>query len=103
MKLPAAWAERGLFRPAAAAAPPSAAGPVLLLAGSCSARTLEQIGRYRAAGLPAISFDLPALFASPAAEIERVGGAAARAMGEAGSALVHSSMPAPERDAVLAA
>jgi uncharacterized protein YgbK (DUF1537 family) len=75
MKLPALWGVEGAAAPVAASS-----GSVLVLAGSCSAATLEQLEAARAAGIPMfrLNDDIP---------IESTG-----------SAIVYSSAPESERD-----
>jgi uncharacterized protein YgbK (DUF1537 family) len=84
MKLPALWGVE------AASAPPLAAssGSVLVLAGSCSAATLEQLEAARAAGIPMFRLDDAAID---------------RALESAGAAIVYSSAPESERDPGMAA
>jgi uncharacterized protein YgbK (DUF1537 family) len=84
MKLPALWGVEG------APAPPLAAssGSVLILAGSCSMATLEQLEAARAAGIPMFRLDDAAID---------------RALESAGAAIVYSSAPESERDPSMAA
>ncbi len=105
MKLPALWAERGLHVAGAPSARrPRDRGKVLIVAGSCSARTLDQIRVYETRRLPEVTIDVAALFGTGApAEIERVGGAVDRALAGSPAALAHTSMGEHERSHVLAA
>src|SRR5262249_28488592 len=81
------WSERGWLQaaPAPAWAP---AGPAVVLAGSCSARTLEQIEQARAAGIPTVAMDVSALL-DGADERARI----VAAIAGLSSAVVHSSVP----------
>jgi uncharacterized protein YgbK (DUF1537 family) len=84
MKLPALWGVEGAPAPLLAAS----SGGVLVLAGSCSAATLEQLEAARAAGLPMFRWDDAAIDG---------------ALESAGAAIVYSSAPESERDPSMAA
>jgi uncharacterized protein YgbK (DUF1537 family) len=79
MKLAARWGVAD-----ASASEPASSGSVLVLAGSCSAATLEQLEVARAAGIP--MFQLNKLQLVPA-----------------GTAIIYSSAPESERDPAAAA
>lgn len=63
--LPAAWVRRGLLAANRAAPLPRVDGPGVVLAGSCAARTIEQLAAFEAAGHPVLRL---ALAPSDAAE-----------------------------------
>ncbi|HET9380104.1 MAG TPA: 3-oxo-tetronate kinase [Streptomyces sp.] len=74
------------------------AGRAAVLAGSCSARTLEQIAHFRAAGLPALRLDVLAA----AAGHDTLGEALAWYDGQdpAAPVLIHASAPPEELAAI---
>ncbi len=90
------------------AAPRGGAGPVLLLAGSCSAQTLAQIAAFNgsggaAAAGAAIRLDVRALvLGDAAAEIDRASSGALVGLTGRAAVLVSSSAPAGNRDALVA-
>jgi uncharacterized protein YgbK (DUF1537 family) len=104
-RLAAAWRRRGLIDAGWLATESTAAArPALVLAGSCSARTLEQLDRCRAAGLPMLPVDVSAVLAGGGAvEEARLFEAGRRELGRAGAVVIHSSMSAAERGPHLAA
>ena len=88
--LPANFARKGLLKGSASAAR-RATGPAAILAGSCSARTLEQVGRYRETH--------PSMGVDPVAIMERrvtARDAVAFVKSEGNSPLVFTTAP-PER------
>lgn len=95
MKLPQVWRQRGLLtqQSAVTAAEPPRPG-TLILAGSCSAATLQQLDALEQSGVSAIRVDVPAL--GPA-EITRLERAARTNLDTNGVAAIRSSAPAGER------
>jgi len=106
--LPGAWRRRGWLAPrdlpnAAAEDSPDDAPPgVVVLAGSCSAVTLEQLRRLRAAGGEGLRLD-PHCLLAPAweAEADRLADALAARVREDGWAWMYSSADAAERAPAL--
>jgi uncharacterized protein YgbK (DUF1537 family) len=101
--LPPFWRERSWWRPATLSEPrkPGGERQVLLLAGSCSAATLEQIEAYRRSGGPLEAVDVEALMRDAAAERERLAGLASAHLKRAGRCLVYSSAEAARREETL--
>lgn len=93
-----AMAQRIQSRGDRVAAPPQ--GRTAILAGSCSARTLEQVARFRASGGAAYQ-----LTAAPGETADDLAAAALAwwdAQPEERSAMIYSSSPAAERDPRIA-
>ena len=105
MTLPAVWRQRGWIADEKVRAPsprPRAAAGVLVLAGSCSARTLEQIRAFEAARYPTLPIDVRRLLLGGAPEeTARVTDEVVRVLAAAPAALVSSSMTPEDRDALL--
>ena len=94
MGLPANFRRQGkLDKSAPADALPHVEGHAAILSGSCSAATLAQVERHRAAGRPAIALD-PVKLAEGGAEVEDALAFAERHMGQA--PVLFSSSAAPE-------
>jgi uncharacterized protein YgbK (DUF1537 family) len=74
---------------------------VFLLAGSCSAATLDQIEVYRAGGSPLAPVNVEDLMRDPAAERERLLEAALGGLEKSGHCLIYSSAPAETREQTL--
>jgi 3-dehydrotetronate 4-kinase len=95
MGLPENFRRQGLL---AAEAPadrlPHTPGPAAILAGSCSAATLGQIARHRAAGRPALVLD-PVGLADGGDDVERVLAFATEHLAD-GPVLISSSAPPEE-------
>jgi uncharacterized protein YgbK (DUF1537 family) len=105
IKLPGVWARRGLLPAEAAAdvgARPSPVG-ALVLAGSCSAVTLEQLRVLQEAGGDGIRIDVLRLLASEAAELERLSSELSERVRRRGWALVYSSAGPEARARLLRA
>ncbi len=95
MHLPAVWRARGdLGGAARASAGPPESGPLLILSGSCSAATLRQLDRLRAAGCPVLQVDTESLDRN---QLDRLAAAAASELRGRGLAAVSSSAPAEAR------
>jgi uncharacterized protein YgbK (DUF1537 family) len=95
MALPRVWRERGLLsgtRQLPVDTAPS--GRTLILSGSCSAATLNQLDELERAGYSPIPVDTSNLVQDPAAELDRLEAACANA----DVACVRSSAPASERE-----
>lgn len=89
MKLPAVWRRRGLLPPAGEQAKAAPARPgALILAGSCSAATLDQLKAWEEGGHTAIAMKVAALDEEELARLER---AARGAIDRTGVALIRSS------------
>lgn len=101
--LPAVWRERDWWAPASRAAASKLGGErqVLLLAGSCSAATLEQIEAYRHSGGPLEAVNVEALMRDAAAECERLAELASGHLKRNGRCLVYSSADAARREETL--
>ncbi len=101
-KLAAAWKRQGLA--AGGRATPSkrlkGAAGVLVLAGSCSAATLEQIDVLRRSGCPSEELDVRRLLEDSHGELERLTRAALAGLKSGGAALIYSSAP-PEKRAQI--
>jgi uncharacterized protein YgbK (DUF1537 family) len=94
MGLPANFRRAGLLRDSEHAdALPSIGGHAAVLAGSCSAATLEQIERFAASG-PVLALD-PLTLVQDGGEVERAIGWAEQRLGEA-PLLIRSSAPPEE-------
>ncbi len=94
MGLPANFRRQGkLDESAPADALPQVAGHAAILSGSCSAATLAQVERHRAAGRPTMALD-PLELAEGSAGIERALAFAERHIGE--GPILFSSSAAPE-------
>lgn len=102
-KLPAVWRRLGWWTPLEAAHQPigGAAKGVLILSGSCSAATLEQLGDYRREAV-ATAVDVATLLANPVAEVDRVWLDVAARLKDGAHALAYSSASSAEREPVLA-
>lgn len=108
--LPGAWRRRGWFAPRqisndvpdADARAPGAPRGVVVLAGSCSAVTLEQLGRLRAAGGEGFRLD-PRRLLAPAweGEADRLADALAARVRGGGWAWMYSSADAAGREPAL--
>lgn len=97
MALPAVWKARGwLAAPPAEVKTHAKGGAALILAGSCSAATLQQL---EVLGGEQASIQAAALLADPEAETGRVLKAARRQIRERGYAVIRSSATAEEREA----
>lgn len=94
--LPAVWKRRGWMTEAAPAETAMGAGGALILAGSCSAATLEQLQRL---GGEQTSIDAAALLENAEAETGRVLKEARRQIRVQGHAVIRSSATAEEREA----
>lgn len=89
MKLPAVWRRRGLLPPVQTPVKPPPARPgALILAGSCSAATLDQLSVWECGGYPAIAMNVGGL-GEP--ELERLERAARTELARRGVALIRSS------------
>lgn len=103
MKLPAVWARRAEL--STARAPewilPAGARRTLILSGSCSDKTLRQIGLFAAAGFPVLYLDVPSLVSQRENELERLGVDIQRGLDARGVCLVHSSATSIERRQIL--
>lgn len=89
MKLPAVWRRRGLLSTAQAPAKPPPARPgALILAGSCSAATLDQLCVWEHSGYSAIEMNVGGL---GEAELERLELTARSEIARRGVALIRSS------------
>lgn len=95
MKLPGVWRRRGLLPPPAEATlqPPARPG-TLILAGSCSAATLDQLRAWEESGHEALSMNVAELGQSEVARLEK---AARAAIAQKGVALIRSSAPPDAR------
>ena len=104
MQLPHVWRGRGRLVLDANRVKPTSSDPggTLMLSGSCSAATLQQVEQARTQGIPIISVDTEQLLAGDA-EIDRLEQAARRAINAHGTALVASSAPPAVRAATAAA
>ncbi len=106
--LPAVWRRKNLLAARGAAHRPTPASSAkrarnsLILAGSCSAVTLEQLCVLQASGCPLVRLDVERLMLMGAeAEIERLVGEARRALKAIGRVAVCSSAPIREREATM--
>jgi uncharacterized protein YgbK (DUF1537 family) len=97
LALPPVWRRRGWLAPSGPPPFQPAAGPALLLAGSCSAATIAQLQRF---GGPQTSIDPAALLRDPDAEAGRVLKEARKHLRQHGHAVIRSSATAEEREAV---
>jgi 3-dehydrotetronate 4-kinase len=93
--LAGASAFAGALRPprerrAAPARMPRVDGPVLIVAGSVSETTAEQVRVAVAGGVPAVDVDVERLRVAPQDEVGRVVDAATRVLGEAPAVLIHT-------------
>lgn len=104
MQLPHVWRSQGRLPLDANRTKPARSGPggTLMLSGSCSAATLQQVEQAREQGIPIIAVDTMQLLESDA-EIDRLELAARRAINSHGAALVASSAPPAVRAATAAA
>ncbi|MBL8295017.1 MAG: four-carbon acid sugar kinase family protein, partial [Bryobacterales bacterium] len=95
MRLPGVWRSRGLLAASAEATPHAPARPgTLILAGSCSAATLDQLRAWEESGYEALSMNVADLGPRELARLEQE----ARAGVERnGVALIRSSAPPEER------
>ena len=101
MGLPANFRRQGrLDETAPADALPHVEGHAAILSGSCSAATLAQVERHRAAGRPVLTLD-PVQLAEGAAEVERALAFAERHIGQA--PILFSSSAPPEEVAKIQA
>jgi 3-dehydrotetronate 4-kinase len=103
-KLPSAWARRGWFQPQ----PQSqrgeevSAAPVLILSGSCSAATLEQLRHLQEAGCPILPLPaLSLLTQGSGSVVEHLARVAQETLGREGWVAISSSAPPTEREALL--
>ena len=95
MSLPRVWRERGLLSGGHQFdAEPAPLGRTLILSGSCSAATLNQLEELERAGHSPIRVNVSTLMQDPAAELHRLEAACA----DSDVACVRSSAPAPERE-----
>lgn len=94
--LPAMWREKGWLTTAPSAPTEPHGGPALILAGSCSDATLNQLASL---GGRQTSIDAAALLADPEAETGRILREARRQLREQGHAALRSSATAEEREA----
>ena len=103
-KLPDVWRALGWWKPDVSSRPTSVAGgkEVLILSGSCSAATLQQVSVFTEAGAPALRMNIEALCAGRRREVDRLLEAAMAALERDGKVLIYSSAPAEERETVLA-
>jgi len=104
MRLPDVWSNQGRLVTRAERAQPigrSGSG-TLMLSGSCSSATLQQVEDARLQGIPVIQVDAAGLLAGDE-EIDRLEQAAREAIGTEGSALVSSSASPAERATTEAA
>lgn len=106
--LPAVWRRKNLLaeRSTAHRPPPASsakkAGNSLIISGSCSAATLEQLRVLQASGCPLVRLNVERLMLMGAeAEIERLIGEARRALKAVGRVAVCSSAPISEREATM--
>lgn len=106
-KLPLAWARRGWWfqpQPQSQLGEEVTAAPVLILSGSCSAATLEQLRHLEEAGCPILP--LPALSLlthGSGSVVERLARVAQETLCREGWVAISSSAPAAERQALLQA
>lgn len=105
MALPRAWERRGLvsLRPGDPLELDASSAGVLVLAGSCSAATLEQLRVLQAEAGEGVRMDPLRLLDDGAAEVERLVAHVGRQVRERGWALVYSSAGPDEREALLVA
>jgi len=103
-KLPEVWRETGRWtpQPSSHSAARTGGRGVLILSGSCSAATLQQVTEFVAAGGAALRVNIEALMQDRRQELGRLAQAAVAALSLGGRVLVYSSAPAAEREAVLA-
>lgn len=101
--VPAVWRELGWWSPGGTAEkqPLGMGRDVLLLAGSCSAATLEQIEQYRRSAAPLERVEIDSLLAVPDAELDRLADLATMHLTRFGRCLVYSSAPAADREGTL--
>ncbi len=105
-KLPLAWARRGWFQPQPQSqrGEEGTAAPVLILSGSCSAATLEQLRHLQEAGCPILPLPAVSLLTQGSASV--VAGLAREAqetLGREGWVAISSSSPPAEIEALLQA
>lgn len=95
MKLPGVWRSRGLLPASPGATPQAPARPgTLILAGSCSAATLDQLRAWEDSGREALSMNVADLGPREIARLEQ---AARAGIERSGVALIRSSAPPEAR------
>jgi uncharacterized protein YgbK (DUF1537 family) len=101
--LPGVWRERGWMQSREATGGKRLGGNrrVLLLAGSCSAATLEQVEVYRTGGSPVAAVNVEALMGDAPTERERLLEAALGGLKKSGHCLIYSSAPPESREQTL--
>ena len=104
MALPGVWRRHGMLDvPEQSFVHASKPGPVLILSGSCSAATLDQIGALERSRGPGISMDVLRVIENPEAEVDRLMDAASDSLLKRGWALVYSSAAPGERERLIGA
>ena len=100
-RLAALWARKHWVKGPVMTPAGARAGATLIVAGSCSTRTLDQIRHFTQRGRFALPVDVRALLLGDrATELERLERAARDAL-DRGPVLVYSSAPAETRDPIL--